>query len=585
MGASSALLSPAVLMTFLVAVGSLMAHPEVVTAKHAGSTRHYHFDIKLKNITRLCRTKSIVAVNGKFPGPRVIAREGDRLVVKVVNHVPNNISIHWHGVRQLRSGWADGPSYITQCPIQTGQSYVYNFTISGQRGTLFWHAHFSWLRATVYGPLIILPKRNESYPFVKPYKEVPILFGEWFNADPEAVINQSLQTGAGPNVSDAYTLNGLPGPLYNCSSKDTYKLKVKPGKTYLLRLINAALNDELFFSIANHSFTVVEADAVYVKPFVTNTLVIAPGQTTNVLLKTKPQAPNATFFMLARPYFTGMGTFDNTTVAGVLEYETPSSSSSSISSKNRPLLKPGLPAINATNFVAKISSKFRSLATTRFPANVPQKVDKKFFFTVGLGSSPCPKNQTCQGPNGTKFAASMSNISFALPRTALLQSYFFAQSNRGYTTDFPAFPLHPFNYTGTPPNNTLVTNGTKVVVIPFNTSVEVVLQDTSILGAESHPLHLHGYNFYVVGQGFGNFDPNKDPAKFNLVDPVERNTVGVPSGGWVAIRFQADNPGVWLMHCHFDVHLSWGLRMAWIVSDGELPNQKLPPPPSDLPKC
>ncbi|EXB77141.1 hypothetical protein L484_002029 [Morus notabilis] len=44
-------------------------------------------------------------------------------------------------------------------------------------------------------------------------------------------------------------------------------------------------------------------------------------------------------------------------------------------------------------------------------------------------------------------------------------------------------------------------------------------------------------------------------------------------------------PGVWFMHCHFDVHLSWGLRMAWIVLDGELPNQKLPPPPSDLPKC
>lgn len=43
--------------------------------------------------------------------------------------------------------------------------------------------------------------------------------GEWFNVDPEAIISQALQTGAGPNVSDAYTINGLPGPLYNCSSK------------------------------------------------------------------------------------------------------------------------------------------------------------------------------------------------------------------------------------------------------------------------------------------------------------------------------------------------------------------------------
>ena len=56
-----------------------------------------------------------------------------------------------------------------------------------------------------------------------------------------------------------------------------------PGKTYLLRIINAALNDELFLAIANHSLTVVEVDAVYVKPFQTDTLVITPGQTTNVL--------------------------------------------------------------------------------------------------------------------------------------------------------------------------------------------------------------------------------------------------------------------------------------------------------------
>ncbi|XP_047056515.1 laccase-12-like [Lolium rigidum] len=100
-----------------------------------------------------------------------------------------------------------------------------------------------------------------------------------------------------------------------------------------------------------------------------------------------------------------------------------------------------------------------------------------------------------------------------------------------------------------------------------------------------HPLHLHGFNFFVVGQGSGNYDPARDPARFNLVDPVERNTVGVPAGGWVAIRFCADNPGVWFMHCHLEVHMSWGLKMAWLVLDGSCPEQKLPPPPTDLPKC
>ncbi|XP_020206175.1 laccase-17 [Cajanus cajan] len=548
-----------------------------------GITRHYQFDIKYQNISRLCHTKSMVTVNGQFPGPRIVAREGDRLLIKVVNHVQNNISIHWHGIRQIQSGWADGPAYVTQCPIQTGQSYVYNYTIVGQRGTLFWHAHISWLRSTLYGPIVILPKRGVPYPFTKPYKEVPIIFGEWWNADPEAVIAQALQTGGGPNVSDAYTINGLPGPLYNCSANDTFKLKVKPGKTYLLRLINAALNDELFFSIANHTLTIVDVDAIYVKPFDTDTILIAPGQTSNVLLKTKSDYPNATFLMSARPYATGQGTFDNSTVAGILEYEVPPHSLHSIEKLS--LFKPILPALNDTSFATNFSNKLRSLASSQFPTNVPQKVDRHFFFTVGLGTSPCQQNQTCQGPNGTKFAASVNNVSFTLPTTALLQSHFFGQSNGVYSPYFPISPLIPFNYTGTPPNNTNVSNGTKVVVVPFNTSVELVMQDTNILGAESHPLHLHGFNFFVVGQGFGNFDPNKDPSNFNLVDPVERNTVGVPSGGWVAIRFLADNPGVWFMHCHLEVHTSWGLKMAWIVLDGKLPHQKLLPPPADLPKC
>ncbi|XP_022746355.1 laccase-17-like [Durio zibethinus] len=576
--------SSAFFRAVLLALSVLWLLPEMAFAKHAAITRHYKFDIKMQNVTRLCQTKNIVTINGQFPGPRIIAREGDRLVVKVVNHVQYNVSLHWHGVRQLRSGWADGPAYVTQCPIQTGQSYVYNFTVTGQRGTLFWHAHISWLRVTVYGPIVILPKRHASYPFPQPFREVPIIFGEWWKADTETIISQALQTGGAPNISDAYTINGLPGPSYNCSAKDIFKLKVKPGKTYLLRLINAALNDELFFSIANHTLTVVEADAIYVKPFKTQIALISPGQTTNVLLRAKSKVPSTTFAMSARPYATGPAAFDNTTTTGILEYEKSSSASNS-TIKKLPLLKAALPKFNDSTFAMKFNKKIRSLASAKFPANVPKKVDRRFFFTVGLGTLPCPQNQACQGPNNTKLAASVNNVSFVQPNIALLQAHFFNKAKGVFTSDFPANPLIKFNYTGTPPRNIMVKNDTKVVVLPFNTSVELVMQDTSIIGAESHPLHLHGFNFFMVGQGIGNFNPNNDPAKFNLVDPAERNTVGVPSGGWVAIRFLADNPGVWFMHCHLEVHTSWGLKMAWVVNDGKGRKQKLPPPPSDLPKC
>ncbi|KAK9132881.1 hypothetical protein Scep_012409 [Stephania cephalantha] len=56
--------------------------------------RHYKFDVVLKNISRLCGTKPIVTINKRFPWPTLYAREGDRVLVKVVNHVKYNLSIH-----------------------------------------------------------------------------------------------------------------------------------------------------------------------------------------------------------------------------------------------------------------------------------------------------------------------------------------------------------------------------------------------------------------------------------------------------------------------------------------------------------
>lgn len=48
-----------------------------------------------KNTTRLCSSKSIITVNGKFPGPTLYAREDDTVLVRVVNQVSHNITIHW----------------------------------------------------------------------------------------------------------------------------------------------------------------------------------------------------------------------------------------------------------------------------------------------------------------------------------------------------------------------------------------------------------------------------------------------------------------------------------------------------------
>ncbi|KAK1285599.1 Laccase-12 [Acorus calamus] len=111
------------------------------------------------------------------------------------------------------------------------------------------------------------------------------------------------------------------------------------------------------------------------------------------------------------------------------------------------------------------------------------------------------------------------------------------------------------------------------------------MEGTNIVTGENHPIHLHGYDFYILVEGFGNFEPKTDNAKLNTVDPPLLNTVALAVNGWAMIKFRADNPGVWLMHCHLDVHITWGLAMALLVEDGVGELQPLQPPPADLPAC
>ena len=112
--------------------------------------------------------------------------------------------------------------------------------------------------------------------------------------------------------------------------------------------------------------------------------------------------------------------------------------------------------------------------------------------------------------------------------------------------DFPSKPAVSFNYTGDdiPQSLWAPDPATKVKVFEYNSTVQLVFQSTNIFVAENHPMHLHGYNFYVVGDGFGNYNPDTDPLNFNLVDPPLRNTVIAPVSGWVAIRFRTANPGI-----------------------------------------
>ena len=306
------------------------------------------------------------------------------------------------------------------------------------------------------------------------------------------------------------------------------------GKTYLLRIINSIMNEEMFFMVANHNLTVVGTDGAYIKPITTSYIMITPGQTMDVLI-TANQSPSH-YYMASRAYAELV--FDNTTTTAILQY------SGNYAAPSTPSF-PNLPNFADIDSVTNFTRRLKALATKDYPVDVPQSVDTRLYITISVNTLPCANN-SCDGPNGTRLSASLNNISFVEPSIDVLQAYY-RSIQHVYESDFPNEPPYSFNFTGDNLPNTLLTpeQGTKVKVLDYNSTVEIVFQGTNVLnGAENHPMHLHGDSFYLLGYGFGNFNNETDPKSYNLVDPPEVNTIGVPTKGWAAIRFRADNPGI-----------------------------------------
>ncbi|CAL5348673.1 unnamed protein product [Camellia sinensis] len=467
-----------------------------------------------------------------FPGPTLHVHEGEKLIVNIQIKGSTMSPFIEHGVKQPRNPWSDGPEYITQCPIQPGANFSYEIIFSTEEGTLWWHAHSDWSRATVHGPIIVYPANGTTYPYSKPSEEFPIVL------DVMGLIQSALESGAEPNQSDAFTINGQPGDLYNCSKPGTFRILVDYGKTYLLRIINSIMNEEMFFMVAQHNLTVVGMDGAYIKPINTDYIMITPGQTMDVLI-TANQTPSE-YYMAARAY-AGL-TYDNTTTTAIVQY------SGNYAAPSTPAF-PILPNYTDIDAVTNFTRQMKALNSKEHLVDVPQTVDTKLYITISVNTLPCV-NSSCDGPNGDRLAASLNNISFVTPEVDVLLAYH-NQLQGIFTKDFPSQPPYFFDFTAnnvsddylTPLNATKV----KVKVVEFNSTVEMVFQTTNVMNAaENHPMHLHGYSFYFVGFGFGNFNNETDPTGYNLVDPPEANTVGVPTNGWAAIRFRADNAGMFV---------------------------------------
>jgi len=561
------------------------------------------FVVKQVYIRHLCNDTLATVVNGQFPGPPVEATEGDTVIVHLVNESPFEITIHWHGVKQRLTCWADGAGMVTQCPIQPNSTFTYRFKVDGQEGTLWWHSHVSILRATLHGIIIIRPKSG-SYPFQnhQPHVDVPIIIGEWWQRDLMKVDKNFSNGGSFSDNPAGATINGKLGDLYNCSGvvEDNFVLNVEQGKTYMLRLVNAALFSEYYFKVAGHKFTVVGADANYITPYTTDVVAIAPGETFDVLMVA--DAPPCRYYMTALanqppapdpqiPVFVSRG---------IVQYANDDTTGAAASGcrDGRPPPMPEMPDQHDTTTTFHFHGNLSGLPTHPLLPQLRGRVDDRLFISLGKGTICQGDRPSCRrgGSDEAIEVAYMNNVSFRLPeRMSMLEARQYGGNAGLAVQELPARPPSVFNFTdpalipvgpGVPLEKIEATRkATTVRRFAHNATVEVVFQSTATMQSDSNPMHLHGHDFFVLAQGHGNYDPAKHVRTYNLVDPLLKNTVQVPRLGWAVVRFVADNPGAWFMHCHFEFHIAMGMATVFEVANGATPDDTLPPPPPDLPKC
>jgi hypothetical protein len=94
------------------------------------AVQYYDWTVAYTYASPDCVEKLVIAVNGEFPGPRIDATEGDTVVVNLTNLLPTEgVVIHWHGMHQVGTPYYDGTASVSQCTINSGETFTYSFIV------------------------------------------------------------------------------------------------------------------------------------------------------------------------------------------------------------------------------------------------------------------------------------------------------------------------------------------------------------------------------------------------------------------------------------------------------------------------
>ncbi|KAE8441574.1 laccase, multicopper oxidase, benzenediol:oxygen oxidorectuctase [Mollisiaceae sp. DMI_Dod_QoI] len=482
-----------------------------------GVTREFWLSVENTTAAPDGYERYILTFNGTSPGPAIIADWGDNLVIHVTNNLEvNGTSIHWHGIRQLNNTEYDGVPGVTQCPIAPGQTFTYKFQAT-QYGSTWYHSHFTQQYGDgLLGPLIINGPATADYD-----EDLGMLFLSDWSHIPASELWDTARQGAPPTLETGL-INGT--NTWDCTGStdancvgggNKFQAVFESGKKYRIRIINSAIEAHFQYSIDGHNLTVIGMDLVPLVPYETDSVVISMGQRYDLIVEAN--AATNDYWMRAG-WITACSTNDNPeNITGIVRYDSTST------------------ADPTTTSDVTIGSNCgdESLASL-----VP-------YLAMNVGNY----SEINQG-----------DLSFAIG------SYFTWTINSSslYMNWSDPTIIRIFN------NESIWPTDYNVVPLSADTDNEwtvYVIQDLSGTGL-NHPIHLHGHDFWVIGQATGQFDINS--SDLNLVNPPRRDVASLPANGYLAIAFKKDNPGSWLMHCHIAWHASQGLAMQFVERESEI---------------
>ncbi|KAI0297807.1 laccase 3 [Multifurca ochricompacta] len=219
-------------------------------------------------------------------------------------------SIHWHGIFQRTTNYADGSAFVTQCPIIPKESFLYKFNTEEQAGTYWYHSHFDAQYCDgLRGPLVIYdPNDPQASLYDVDDESTVITLADWYHfvstvAPLAPVFNSTLINGLGRYAG---------GP-----SVPLAVVNVLSGMRYRLRLVSISCDPNFTFSIDSHQLTIIEVDGNNVQPLVVDSLQIFAGQRYSVVLTADQAVDN--YWIRALPNLSDKGYAGFTNVA-ILRY-------------------------------------------------------------------------------------------------------------------------------------------------------------------------------------------------------------------------------------------------------------------------